>query len=199
MNTQTERFKKMRESSRIHILSSAVDTFIKNTYPNTTIKNIAKDAGISTGLLYRYFDSKQSLFEEILRDAIDGLKHITVQFQDIETPRETLEDVTGRIFNDLQNDDRTTKNMLLIAQHLTLKNTDSLLLDEIIRTDKEMINSLSKLIEAGQKKHVFNSGNSYSLAIHYFASLQGTAVMKHTLDEDYVLISPEVFLKYLIQ
>lgn len=70
MNTQTERFKKMRESSRVHILSSAVDTFIKNTYPNTTIKNIAKDAGISIGLLYRYFDSKQSLFEEILREAI---------------------------------------------------------------------------------------------------------------------------------
>ena len=57
---------------RDRILRSAISLFSRNGYGSTPIKAVAERAGISAGLIYRYFDSKEDLlraiFEEGLRD-----------------------------------------------------------------------------------------------------------------------------------
>lgn len=51
------------EERKQGILDSAMELFYQSGYENTSIADIAKRLGISQGLCYRYFTSKEELFD----------------------------------------------------------------------------------------------------------------------------------------
>lgn len=55
----------MREATRTAVLHSAMLLFARNGYAHTTTRGIAQEAGISTGLMYHYFASKESLLRAV--------------------------------------------------------------------------------------------------------------------------------------
>lgn len=60
------------EQTRARIRDAAITSFIKRGYPDTTIRRIAAEAGVSVGNAYYYFPSKthlvQELYEQVQRD-----------------------------------------------------------------------------------------------------------------------------------
>ncbi|MEJ2616422.1 MAG: TetR/AcrR family transcriptional regulator [Ignavibacteriaceae bacterium] len=92
MPRSKEQFREMREKTRKLILENALKLFSIKGYHGTSISDIAKAAGISKGLAYNYFESKQKLvealfeqmlqigqeFEEILDSSLDPYKKIEV-------------------------------------------------------------------------------------------------------------------------
>ena len=67
-----EQFAEMREKSRQQIIDKALDIFAENGYYKASIEMIAKAAGISKGLIYNYFKSKDELLESIF---LEGFKY----------------------------------------------------------------------------------------------------------------------------
>jgi len=61
-----EQFKKIRKKTKARILNSALELFAKKGYSTTSISEIAKLAGVSKGLAYNYFESKEKLMEEVI-------------------------------------------------------------------------------------------------------------------------------------
>ncbi|MDI6742122.1 MAG: TetR/AcrR family transcriptional regulator [Smithella sp.] len=53
-----------REARRDHIIGAAERVFSTKTFNAVTVRDIAKEAGISHALIYRYFPDQQSLFVE---------------------------------------------------------------------------------------------------------------------------------------
>jgi AcrR family transcriptional regulator len=53
------------DSKRDLIIQTAKDCFLKDGYHETTIRTIARIAGISPGSIYKYFNSKQELFNRL--------------------------------------------------------------------------------------------------------------------------------------
>lgn len=51
---------------KLAILKAVLPLFARKGFAETTTKDLAKAAGISEPLLYRYFSSKEALYEEIL-------------------------------------------------------------------------------------------------------------------------------------
>ena len=51
------------------IQEAALRAFATHGFESTSIAAIAADAGVSTGNVYRYFDSKQTLFDAVLPEA----------------------------------------------------------------------------------------------------------------------------------
>lgn len=56
----------LKEEVRERILSAALEEFTTNGYEEASIRAISKSAQISSGNVYRYFENKDSLFEEIV-------------------------------------------------------------------------------------------------------------------------------------
>ena len=79
MPRSKEQFKEMREKTRKAILENALKLFATKGYHGTSINDIAKAAGISKGLAYNYFESKQQLMEALFEQMID----IGKEFEDI--------------------------------------------------------------------------------------------------------------------
>ena len=56
-----------KEQRRALIIDKAIELFAKKGYSDTKIGDIAKAADMSVGLMFHYFESKEKLFEEIVR------------------------------------------------------------------------------------------------------------------------------------
>lgn len=73
------RFQEKRELSINKLVEVALRLFASKGYEATSIRNIAGEAGMSLGLLYNYFKSKDELLEEIFRRSVEDIHASFVQ------------------------------------------------------------------------------------------------------------------------
>ena len=55
------------------ILDAAMGLFAENGYEQTSMRDIARHLDISLGLCYRYYDSKQKLFQEAMQQYVEEI------------------------------------------------------------------------------------------------------------------------------
>ena len=85
MSPRTQKqFEEIRENRKKTILDSALKVFARDGYHNASISKISKHAGISKGLLYNYFESKEELLKILIGSLLD--KEIDVLNQLLEKP-----------------------------------------------------------------------------------------------------------------
>jgi AcrR family transcriptional regulator len=71
MSPRTSRqYEEIREEKIALIMDTALEHFANEGYFSTTINHIARHAGISKGLLYNYFESKEALLKAIILKSI---------------------------------------------------------------------------------------------------------------------------------
>jgi AcrR family transcriptional regulator len=63
----------IRKQKKELILESALELFAENGFHATSMSQIAKKAGISKGLAYNYFKSKQEILNDIIREGFDTI------------------------------------------------------------------------------------------------------------------------------
>jgi AcrR family transcriptional regulator len=85
-----EAFEAMREKSNQRILDAARRVFAKKGL-GATVSDIAAEAGISQGLAYRYFPSKEAIFHTLLRQMLQSGEPDKFSKEPGKTPRERLE------------------------------------------------------------------------------------------------------------
>lgn len=66
-----EQFEEIRQNRKAEIMETALELFAEQGFHNTSISKIAKAAGVSKGLMYNYFESKEALLDAILFGAAD--------------------------------------------------------------------------------------------------------------------------------
>lgn len=69
----TKQFEQIRKEKQKHIMEVSLRLFGGIGYHATSISKIAKEASISKGLLYNYFESKEALLLQILQQGMDEL------------------------------------------------------------------------------------------------------------------------------
>lgn len=75
---RTERATALREQKRAHILATAIRVFGKKGYHQTSIADIVDEAGVARGTFYLYFESKSSVFLELLDQLLLHLRENVV-------------------------------------------------------------------------------------------------------------------------
>ena len=68
-----EQYEEIRKSSKQKILDAALEVFANQGYHSATVDSIAKTAGISKGLMYNYFKSKDDVLQELMIGMMDAL------------------------------------------------------------------------------------------------------------------------------
>ena len=68
-----EQFAEIREEKSHRISEAALSLFASRGYDATSISEIAKEAGVSKGLIYNYFASKESILRSIIDQVFDRI------------------------------------------------------------------------------------------------------------------------------
>ena len=86
-----EQFDQIREESRERILVAALRLFARHGFAATSVRMIAEDAGISQGLLYNYYDGKESLLRAIFERSMTDVRASFASAATAATPRKAVE------------------------------------------------------------------------------------------------------------
>ena len=79
------------QRTREKILQSAIEMYAKKGYHSTTVDEIAAEAGVSTGIAYRYFRNKKDMLLSAINYGVDNIGHIA-KIDDIASP-EAITDI----------------------------------------------------------------------------------------------------------
>ncbi len=135
-----QKFEEIRESKRRKILDSAVECFATSGYHAVTISDLAIHAGISKGLMYNYFPSKEELLKAIFNEIISELTQFFDPDQRGFTERNDLLKYLARFFKHLKS------NIILWKMYMAIFSqpaVQQILKDEILNASQKPL----KLIE----------------------------------------------------
>ncbi|MCR4591219.1 MAG: TetR/AcrR family transcriptional regulator [Lachnospiraceae bacterium] len=80
------------------ILEGAIRVFAKNSYDKTTIADIARELKISQGLCYRYFPSKEAIYDAALEKYADMIANDNRQIVNMDLPiRQLVDELTSNL------------------------------------------------------------------------------------------------------
>lgn len=127
-----EQFEIIRAQSRDNILQAALELFAENGFHKTSISQISKKAGISKGLLYNYFGSKEELLNVLISEALEHVnKVIDENLLKHSDPKTQLKLIINRSFDVIEDNKPYWKLFMLMAIHDDV-------MDEMMTKSKEM-------------------------------------------------------------
>lgn len=94
-----EQYKAIREEKKAQIRNAGLELFAQEGYHGASISKIAKKAGISKGLLYNYFESKEDVVRDILEEGIQQMLGGLDPNNDGVLERDEVENYLHEIFN----------------------------------------------------------------------------------------------------
>ncbi|MEZ5069975.1 MAG: TetR/AcrR family transcriptional regulator [Bacteroidales bacterium] len=71
-----EQFEEIRENRRKQIMDTALELFASEGYSHCSIAMLAGRAGISKGLMYNYFESKEALLMALINDGSEDILNL---------------------------------------------------------------------------------------------------------------------------
>ncbi|MBG9810464.1 TetR family transcriptional regulator [Bacillus endophyticus] len=191
-----EQLQQIRDERKEQIIEAALKVFARRGIIGTKMSMIASEAGISAGLLYRYFNSKDELFTTLVQQAIDesiaGIKSI---YQLPGTPLDKIKTLTAEILNEgsqlyfmLMHHARTSDEVPITAQKLIEENTM-----------KTYIDILEPLFIEGQEKGEIAEDNPSELISCYLSLLSGLMTLNIQGDENYQIPKVDLLLRFIVR
>lgn len=110
--------------TRAKLLRAALKLFVANGFAATSVRMIAREAGLSDGGLYAHFPTKQALYDELLAEAGPGVVDDTVAALLPETgavprePAEFLRELVTRVLDHFETPTARDFSLLLLREEL---------------------------------------------------------------------------------
>jgi AcrR family transcriptional regulator len=95
---------RIRDATRSAIVDGAMRLFAQHGYAHTTTRQIAAEAGVSAGLMYHYFESKEQLLHAVFDNCMAILDAAFTRAYEYSAPGEGLAAILRTIFTMLEAD-----------------------------------------------------------------------------------------------
>ena len=159
MNTRDQQKEKRREE----ILLAGLDLFVKKGYAATKTSDIAKAVNMSDGLLFHYFATKESLYEELIRIGTESSQ--AWMETDERSPLNFFTNVTNQILDMIRVNPQGAEFFVLIAQALRSSTTPERI-TQIMASQETRYAKTVELIRKGQEAGEIRRGNPEALVQH---------------------------------
>lgn len=158
-----------REKRRNEILAAGLDLFIRKGYAATKISDIAQLVGMSVGLLFHYFRSKEELYEELIRVGISGPMSFMAPTD--KEPLAFFEDTAKQILHHVKTESFSAKMFVLMSQAFYNGAAPQSVKNMLQGFDIYAPTAL--LMQKGQANRTIREGDPYALGIAYWCAIQG--------------------------
>lgn len=157
---------------RQEILKAAATVFAKRGFQKTLMEDIAGQAGIGKGTIYRYFNSKDDLYFSILDQAVEDL--LTCLSLDLES-KASPEQKLRKMMSEMTDLLLKNKNLFKLIAETDVRNMHKRH-KSIHLQNKKIIDSIAKVIEKGIKDGNFIRESPRLLAIQLAVMTKATVM-----------------------
>lgn len=150
---------------------AALDLFVTKGYSATKISDIAQRVSMSVGLLFHYFESKEKLYEELVRMGLAGTAYPVAQ--NCERAIDFFTQFSEQLFSFMKDQPYIAKMFVLMANAQRSEGTP-----EHIREIALKVNTIEQfvpIIVKGQKEGSIREGSPLALSNAFWCSIQGIA------------------------
>lgn len=158
-----------KEQRRQLIISKALELFAKKGYSDTKIGDIAKAADMSVGLMFHYFESKEQLYEELVKMGVEGTN--TPQKMDFGNPLDFFETFLNALFTYTKEQPWVFYMFVLMSQARRSEGIPPHIREIAMHVDQ--VEQSAEIIRAGQQYGYFKEGDPYALSFTFWSSVQG--------------------------
>lgn len=158
-----------KEQRRQLIFDKAIELFAKKGYANTKIGDIAAAADMSVGLMFHYYESKEKLFEAIVRYGAEATN--TPRELNFEDPLDYFEGFLKVLFQYVKEQPRVLYLFVIMGQIRRGEGIPAYIKE--IAENTNQIEQSAEVIAAGQKYGYFREGDPYLLSFTFWSGVQG--------------------------
>lgn len=177
MARNDEQNQRMRDERREQMLSHARRLFAAKGLAATKISDIADNAGMSQGLLYHYYRSKEEIYTEIIRDAFEkmnaaaqGLAALPV------SPREKIRLAIVQLLHSIATSADFAATVLLIAQ-AGISDATPVEAQAIIRAESDIPYAVvARIMREGQRDGSIKPYDADELSLVFWTTIKGLAM-----------------------
>lgn len=193
-----EQYAQMRSMTKEKITAAGLRLFSHKGLAATSINDIASLAGISTGLLYRHYQSKEELFCELVENAVRENKGVEEILALEISPADIIKRITREVLDALMESDEAAQYLVLMSQSVLAGNMPEKAL-ELRKNDFALFEQTAELIAKGQKLGEIKSGDPLQMATFFYSAIQGLGMYKLVLGDKFVPPSVELVTSFLIK
>lgn len=192
-----EQNERMTMATRKKIMEAGLVLFAQKGFALTNIKDIAEAAGISTGLIYRHFSSKEDLFNSLIANTIEELNKFVQILDSYDSPKQAIVEMTASLIGDIHFSNELSRYFLIVIRSMLEEEVLSQI-DEFRKSILSLYDKTKDLIKEGQKRGEFKQGNPYKYTLLFFSIIQGMANMKLFMGDKYVAPELDDVLGFLL-
>ena len=161
--------KEQKEARRIQIIQATLDLFVERGYYGTKTSQISKKAGISEGLLFHYFPTKEILLEELVNIGLEGMR-MPMQIQ-AENGLDFFYQFTKMLFLQVEKNTFIAKMFVFMAVVVQAEDIPGKL--RKLAASVDTIAFCQNWVEAGQKDGSIRKGDVMALSNMYWCAIHG--------------------------
>jgi AcrR family transcriptional regulator len=162
-----------RNLRRQQILECALDMIITGGFAAMTIRGIAEKLDISTGLFFNYFETKEQVYEELIRIGLSGPAAVLGMNEGVVEPIDLFERMTESIFLGLRLNAFNGK-MFLLMGHAMRSQAEPEGVKKLLE-GFDPVTPLVEVVRKGQALGQIRAGDPLALILAYWGAVQGIA------------------------
>lgn len=195
MPRNKEANQKVKDERREKILSSALSLFITKGLAATKISDIAERTGMSQGLVYHYFKSKEEIFIFLIDSAMQKMNEAALNLEKLPvSAKEKIVLAIDGLFKGFETNAHTSSYYFLITQ-TALSEANPQEAREIIRNQNDVkYNVMTRIFEEGQRDGTVKKFASREMVTLFFSSINGLALNKAIYGDRFVLPDKKIFM-----
>lgn len=181
------RWRRRKEDRPSEILAAALKAFSIKGFAATKLDSVAKEAGVSKGTLYLYFESKEALFKAVVTEFV--LPQIEKAEEQAEQYNGSIKSLMSQLLVQWQENvlqtDLSGISKIIMAEASNFPELATFYLENVIHRTR---NFIAKLIMLGVKSGEFRACDPDNAARAFLTPMVFSAIWQHSLapfDDDY--------------
>lgn len=197
---------KNQKETKAKLLLSAKQEFLEKGYMQASLRNICKNAGVTTGALYFFFQDKEDLFAALVEEPLDNMYQLMVQHYEEEISHITQINIGLTSKEDVSEDLKVAQSII----HYMYQYYDEFQLILTKSQGSRFEQSIDRFVEITEKHYRYVADristqvdaekiNDY--VIHWIAHMQINAfvhMLTHEQSEEAAQKHIETTIKYLV-
>jgi AcrR family transcriptional regulator len=187
----------IKDERREQILSAALRVFATKGFAAAKISDIVEKGGISHGLLYHYFESKEDIFTELLKRAVDTASETILMMEHMPvSPLEKVRKTAEVILGSIADFEESAYYFLIVIHAAVMEGLDEE--KKAYTNASTATETMVRILSEGQKAGEVRGGDPEQMAAVFFSAITGLA-MERLMVRDFQMPDPEILVNLVVK
>jgi AcrR family transcriptional regulator len=174
------RWRRRKEARPGEIIDAALDLFVEKGFAATKLTDVAARAGVSKGTVYLYFDSKETLFQDMIRETLlPHLEQAELRVDKHEgSSAELMYGLSAHWRETIMDNKISGIPKLVIAEAGNFPEIARFYVEHVVKRGTALV---QRILQRGVDKGEFNEMDTYHVSRAVLAPMIFAAIYEHSL------------------